>query len=309
MNQPMGEEDGAELGDLLVDDDTPDVFDLAAESSAREALGKVLGQLGYRDRRVLEMRFGLGGTAPQTLDDVAGHFKVTRERVRQIEARSSLRALHEHADVLVDRRAARRHRSPTRPGASRRPGRVVSTANPEHERRATMATTQNTAAAPTSTLRDFLPDEFTGVRADDPLKVGFYAALLPAGAELKLITHSAVIGAQVELRRHPRRRQPHTVVITVDEHGAVEGMMTFIGDDGWQHTLRTAERTLRHLAANVDRDLLGRLRDKADPYTALSEEIDDLDDEVPTRSARSPTATTTAASWPTPTPPRRCARR
>src|SRR5437667_11971698 len=144
-----------------------------------------------------------------------------------------------------------------------------------------MATTENTVDLQTSALRRYLPNErMFGLRAEDPLKVGFYAALLPAGAPRQLITRSAVIGAQVELVVTPADTEPHTVVITVDEFGAVEGMMTFIGDDGWQHTLRTAERTLRHLAANADRDILGMLRDEADPYTALYEEINDLDDEV-----------------------------
>jgi hypothetical protein len=143
-----------------------------------------------------------------------------------------------------------------------------------------MATTENTTVQ-VSDLRDFLPaNDLGGIRADDPLKVGFYAALLPAGAPRQLITRSAVLGAQVELVVTPADTEPHTVVITVDEFGAVEGMMTFIGDDGWQHTLRTAERTLRHLAANADRDVLGMLRDEADPCTALYEEINDLDDEV-----------------------------
>ena len=101
MNQKVGDDDGAELGEILVDDDTPDVFDLAAESSTREALGSVLAKVGYRDRRVIEMRFGLGGGTPATLDEVAEHFKVSRERVRQIEV-TSLRALREHAGALAD---------------------------------------------------------------------------------------------------------------------------------------------------------------------------------------------------------------
>ena len=143
-----------------------------------------------------------------------------------------------------------------------------------------MATT-NTTDLQTSELRRYLPNErLFGIRAEDPLKVAFYAALLPAGAPRQLITHSAVIGAQVELVVTPADTEEHRVVITVDEFGAVEGMMTFIGDDGWAHTLRTAERTLRHLAANADRDVLGMLRDEADPYAALHADIADLDDEV-----------------------------
>ena len=142
-----------------------------------------------------------------------------------------------------------------------------------------MATTENTAVQ-VSDMRDFLPDPEFGVRVDDPLKVGFFAALLPKGARRQLITRSAVIGAQVELVVSPADTEEHRVVITVDEFGAVEGMMTFVGDDRWAHTLRTAERTLRHLAANADRDVLGMLRDEADPYTARHADIADLDDEV-----------------------------
>ena len=57
-----------------------------------EALGAVLETLGQRDRRVLELRYGLGGTEPWTLDEVGRVFKLTRERIRQIE-NASLRKL------------------------------------------------------------------------------------------------------------------------------------------------------------------------------------------------------------------------
>ena len=144
-----------------------------------------------------------------------------------------------------------------------------------------MATTNPATDLQPSPLRTYLPNErLFGIRGGDALKVDFYAALLPAGAPCQLVTRSAVIGAQVELVVTPADAEEHRVVITVDEFGAAEGMMTFIGDDAWQHTLRTAERTLRRLAAKADRDVLGMLRDEADPYTALIADVNDLDDEV-----------------------------
>src|SRR5438874_1251931 len=100
-----------------------------------------------------------------------------------------------------------------------------------------MATTEITTTQD-SGLRGFLPDPLDGSRADDPLKVGFYAALLPKGARRQLITRSAVIGAQVELVVTSAASEEHRVVITVDEFGAVEDMTTFIGDDALGYSLR-----------------------------------------------------------------------
>jgi RNA polymerase primary sigma factor len=75
-----------------------------ASSTIRvETLGKVLRTLSYRERRVLELRYGLDGQAPRTLDEIGRAFRVTRERIRQIETQSlrKLQALAE-AQALRD---------------------------------------------------------------------------------------------------------------------------------------------------------------------------------------------------------------
>jgi RNA polymerase primary sigma factor len=68
-------------------------YERAAEILTREALRKALESLSYRERRVLELRYGLGGEPPRTLDEVGRTFHVTRERIRQIE-NHSLKKLH-----------------------------------------------------------------------------------------------------------------------------------------------------------------------------------------------------------------------
>ena len=78
--------------------------DEAAHISFRaEALAKCLSSLSYRERRVLELRYGLNGEQPQTLDEVGRQFEVTRERIRQIENQGlkKLRALAD-SDTLRD---------------------------------------------------------------------------------------------------------------------------------------------------------------------------------------------------------------
>ena len=88
LEKPVGEEEESELGRFLADDSTvaPEV---SAEVSLREqALRELLDQLSYRERRVLELRYGLGGEHPRTLDEVGRAFNVTRERIRQIENQS-----------------------------------------------------------------------------------------------------------------------------------------------------------------------------------------------------------------------------
>jgi RNA polymerase primary sigma factor len=88
LQAPVGTADDCELGHLLADRDVPLPED-AAESVARTAaLGGCLDSLNDRQRRVLELRYGLGGGRPRTLEEVGLVFNVTRERVRQIENQS-----------------------------------------------------------------------------------------------------------------------------------------------------------------------------------------------------------------------------
>jgi RNA polymerase primary sigma factor len=95
LEKPVGDEDESEFGQFLEDEHTP-LPDEAADTAFRaEALAKCLGSLSHRERRVLELRYGLNGEQPCTLDEVGRAFQVTRERIRQIENQGlkKLRAL------------------------------------------------------------------------------------------------------------------------------------------------------------------------------------------------------------------------
>ena len=85
LDKPVGDEDDAELGDFVEDQAAESPFELAAERLRRESLRRVLAALPEREREVIEMRFGLVGERPCTLEEVGRAFNVTRERIRQIE--------------------------------------------------------------------------------------------------------------------------------------------------------------------------------------------------------------------------------
>jgi RNA polymerase primary sigma factor len=85
--EPIGE-DSAVLGDFIEDEDADDPFEMALLSLRLEDLQDVLGVLNDRERQVIVMRYGLDNTEPRTLDEVGRHFSVTRERIRQIEAKA-----------------------------------------------------------------------------------------------------------------------------------------------------------------------------------------------------------------------------
>jgi RNA polymerase primary sigma factor len=88
LEKPVGDEEESEFGQFLADDKAESPYEKAAETLTREALTSALENLSYRERRVLELRYGLGGEHPKTLDDVGRTFNVTRERIRQIENQS-----------------------------------------------------------------------------------------------------------------------------------------------------------------------------------------------------------------------------
>jgi RNA polymerase primary sigma factor len=95
LEKPVGDEEESEFGHFLTDENAP-LPDEAADTTLRqELLSNILGTLSHRERRVLELRYGLGGEQPRTLDEVGRTFNVTRERIRQIENQSlkKLRAL------------------------------------------------------------------------------------------------------------------------------------------------------------------------------------------------------------------------
>lgn len=102
LNQPVGTGDGAEFGDLFADQEAPDPFDHAEQTLRHEKLHHALRALSSRERRVLELRFGLKGQ-PQTLETIGDELDLTRERVRQIErqALTKLAALRELAGLAA----------------------------------------------------------------------------------------------------------------------------------------------------------------------------------------------------------------
>jgi RNA polymerase primary sigma factor len=85
LEKPIGEDEESELGDFVEDESAESPFETAAEHLRRENLHRALAALPEREREVIEMRFGLTGERPYTLEEVGRAFNVTRERIRQIE--------------------------------------------------------------------------------------------------------------------------------------------------------------------------------------------------------------------------------
>jgi RNA polymerase primary sigma factor len=85
LEKPIGEEEESELGDFVEDDGAESPFDIASENLRKENVRRALDALPQREREVIEMRFGLTGARPFTLEEVGRAFNVTRERIRQIE--------------------------------------------------------------------------------------------------------------------------------------------------------------------------------------------------------------------------------
>ncbi len=92
LEKPVGDEDESELGDFVADDTAESPFERATESLQREDIQRALDALPDRERHVIELRFGLRGHEPMTLEEVGHAFGVTRERIRQIET-NTLRKL------------------------------------------------------------------------------------------------------------------------------------------------------------------------------------------------------------------------
>lgn len=94
LETPIGEEEDSHLGDFIEDHDAPAPADAASFTLLREQLGEVLETLTVREKRVLELRFGLEDGRSRTLEEVGQHFGVTRERIRQIEAKALRKLRH-----------------------------------------------------------------------------------------------------------------------------------------------------------------------------------------------------------------------
>jgi len=88
LETPIGEEEDSELGDFVEDEGAVRSFEFVASQLDQDAVNEALGSLPYRERKVIELRFGLKGEHSRTLEEVARRFGVTRERIRQIEAKA-----------------------------------------------------------------------------------------------------------------------------------------------------------------------------------------------------------------------------
>ena len=94
LETPIGEEEDSHLGDFIQDDNVPAPADAAANTMLKEQLEEVLGTLTEREQKVLRLRFGLDDGRARTLEEVGKEFNVTRERIRQIEAKALRKLRH-----------------------------------------------------------------------------------------------------------------------------------------------------------------------------------------------------------------------
>ena len=94
LETPIGEEDDSHLGDFIQDDDSPSPQDAASYTMLREQLDEVMSTLTPREAKVLRLRFGLDDGKARTLEEVGREFQVTRERIRQIEAKALRKLRH-----------------------------------------------------------------------------------------------------------------------------------------------------------------------------------------------------------------------
>src|SRR6266568_4291646 len=105
LEKPVGDEEESEFGHFITDDNVPLPDEAAEVTMRKETLQNILGTLSSRERQVLELRYGLDGQHPRTLDEVGRTFNVTRERIRQIE-NQSLKKLRALADAVKLREVA-----------------------------------------------------------------------------------------------------------------------------------------------------------------------------------------------------------
>ncbi len=94
LETPIGEEEDSHLGDFIPDDDAPVPAEAASHTLLKEQLSNVLSTLTPREEKVLRLRFGLEDGRPRTLEEVGHEFEVTRERIRQIEAKALRKLRH-----------------------------------------------------------------------------------------------------------------------------------------------------------------------------------------------------------------------
>src|SRR5687767_445839 len=99
LSEPLREDGDAELGDVVEDKTAESPFEMAATSLLPEEIQRLLGPLDEREREILRLRFGLDRGEPRTLEEVGEHFNLTRERIRQIEARAMSKLRHPSSDT------------------------------------------------------------------------------------------------------------------------------------------------------------------------------------------------------------------
>jgi len=94
LQSPVGDGDEASFGDFIEDKGADNPLDITSFSLLKDRIGDVLGSLNDRERQVLELRFGIGDGNARTLEEVGAQFHVTRERIRQIEAKALRKMRH-----------------------------------------------------------------------------------------------------------------------------------------------------------------------------------------------------------------------
>jgi RNA polymerase sigma factor (sigma-70 family) len=99
LSTPLREDGDAELGDVVPDRGAITPFEAASVALLPEEIGRLLSPLDEREREILKLRFGLDRGEPRTLEEVGEHFALTRERIRQIEARAMSKLRHPSADT------------------------------------------------------------------------------------------------------------------------------------------------------------------------------------------------------------------
>jgi RNA polymerase primary sigma factor len=88
LETPIGEEEDSQLGDFIEDEDATMPEEAVGEILQKEEIDGVLSMLTHRERKIIELRFGLNGEHPRTLEEVGQRFCLTRERIRQIEVKT-----------------------------------------------------------------------------------------------------------------------------------------------------------------------------------------------------------------------------
>jgi RNA polymerase primary sigma factor len=101
LESPVGDGEDAHLADFIEDENAILPIDAAIRSDLRDATNRVLASLSAREERVLRMRFGIGTTTDHTLDQVGRQFAVSRERIRQIEAKALRKLKHPERSMIL----------------------------------------------------------------------------------------------------------------------------------------------------------------------------------------------------------------